>query len=565
VLPDDAQPSTAAAALEIEAASYNSATGLWNAQPLTDNSYLDRMPQIAAAGNNTALVVWVANEKNDAMARNPEAPNTIQYCFWNGSAWTQPAVAATGIGCMLKTMALAYDGTHAVYVYGIDADWDCWMTDKDEDLYALMYDGVHWSQPIRLTNDAVTDANPQVVYDHGEPLLVWYKDGSLVSCRNLDANDPQQVMQTSGLGSMDFRLAKSPNGQISLVWTEISAKTKGFDVFTATHDPFFGVWSNSYVLTSDQDTEKGLAATYVGSGELALAYNKDRIGDQGFSDVSRTDLCVLRHVLGSDLAVGPKDISLSVANPAPGSIVQITAVVHNLGDVAEANVPVAFYHGDPYEDGVQIGDFQTIAGPIPAGGTGTASVSWTVPQADSPQQVYVAAFVVEDPNRGVAERDWANNIGSISVMAPDLMVRSVFAEGSGDEARTITATIANVGVIPANNVNVVIRRDSLEGELLKSFTIPVIDANSVQVVSFDWDISAVAFEHPQVVLFVAADPDNTIVESQENNNTGGCLVQVGKTGGAANNSSVNHVSLYALMDRWLDPSWLPSEAIWHPE
>jgi hypothetical protein len=175
---------------------------------------------------------------------------------------------------------------------------------------------------------------------------------------------------------------------------------------------------------------------------------------------------------------------------------------------------------------VQIGDFQIITGPIPAGGTGTASVFWTVPQADRPQQIYVAAFVVEDPNRGVAERNWNNNIASISVMTPDLMVRSISVEETGQKARRITARISNVGVVPAQNVNVAIRMDSAEGQELARFNIPLIDANSVQEVFWDWDISAIEFEHPQVVIFVVADEDNTVTEANENNNTALCLVSM---------------------------------------
>jgi hypothetical protein len=531
-LPDDVDLGGMAAALDIAVASYDSATGRWSTTALTNNSHLDYMPQIAAATNNTALVTWLSNEKDDILGLDANTPNTIRYCFWNGSAWGEPGVAGTGIGSMLRSV-LAYDGTKAVYVYATDTDRDM-GTDEDRELYALVYDGSQWSKPLRLTNDNVPDVNPQVVFNRGEPLLVWYRDGSIVSCRGLDTSVPQEIVRITGMGTRNFRLAQGPTGRISLVWTDFSTASKGTDVFTATYDPLLGVWSDPYALTSDKDQENALAVTYVDSDELALTYDKDRIRTdvEGDQEVYQTDLCVLRHGFARDLAVAPEDISVSQPNPRPGDTVDITAIVHNLGDVAEANVPVAFYHGNPDEDGVQIGDFQIIPGPIPAGGTGKASVSWTIPEANSPQQIYVTAFVTEDSQKNVVERNWDNNIAFISVMAPDLTVESVPWEKTGYKVRRITSRIANAGVAPAQNVNVTIHMDSSEGPELKHFTIPIIDANSVQEVSWDWDITGVDFKDPEIVLYVVVDEDQRITELNEDNNTGMCLVHVSKRGDA---------------------------------
>ncbi len=550
-LPDSVDLAGMAAAMDIAVASYDSATGLWRTTALTNDSHLDYMPQIAAATNNTALVTWVSNEKDDIFGQDPNAPNTIRYCFWNGRTWSKPSVAGTGIGSLLRP-TLAYDGTKAVYVYAADADWDT-GTDEDKELYALVYEGTQWSKPLRLTNDKVPDVNPQVVFDQGEPLLVWYRDGSIVSCRGLDTSMPQHIVQITGVGARDFRLAKGPTGRVSLVWTSFSTASKGTDVFTATYDPAFGVWSSAYPLTSDSDVEKALAVTYVDSDELALAYNKDRIRShaKGVPEIYQTDLCVLRHGLGRDLAVAAEDISVSPANPKPGSKIQIAAVIHNLGDVAEANVPVAFYHGNPHEGGVRIGGFQTIAGPIPAGGTATVTVSWTIPKVNSPQQIYVTASVATNSQIGLEERNQTNNIAHISLMAPDLIVKSVSVEKIGYKARSITATIANAGVVAAQNVGATIRRDSLDGQALKSFTIPVIDANSSQEVSFDWDISAVDFNDPDAVLYVVADGGNSITESDEHNNTSLCLVHVSKRGDITDDGSVDFDDLMVLSEQWL--------------
>jgi hypothetical protein len=134
--------------MDIAVATYDSATGRWSTTALTNDSHLDYMPRIAAAANNTALVTWVSNERDDILGLDANAPTTIRCSLWNGSTWSQPGVAGTGIGSILNA-ALAYDGTKAVYIYAADTDRDM-GTDEDRELYALVYDGTRWSKPLQL-------------------------------------------------------------------------------------------------------------------------------------------------------------------------------------------------------------------------------------------------------------------------------------------------------------------------------------------------------------------------------------------------------------------------------
>jgi len=558
LLSDDEELDDMASALEIAVASYDSETGLWSTNPLTSDSHLDRTPQIVTAANNTAFVVWVYNEKDDILGVDPNATDTIRYCFWNGSTWSQPGTAATGIGSTLKT-ALAYNGTRAVYAYTIDTDGDP-LTDGDRELYALVYDGSGWSRPIRLTNDNVADVNPQVVFDgEGEVLLVWYREGSIVSCRNLNIGTLQQVFQPDGVGARNFRLVKGPAGHISLVWTSSSTKSEGIDIVSATYDPLLGVWSNVYQLTSDIDEEVALTAAYVDSDELALAYDKGRIRTdaEGDEETYRTDLCVLRHKLVSDLAVLTEDISVTPTNPRPGDTVNIKAVIHNIGSFAEADVHVGFYYGDPADTGYggRIGDVQVIKGPIVAGGTGEATVSWTIPDTNNLQQVYV---VVDPPSHS------DHDVASIQVLVPDLTVDSVQWEKTANNVRRITASIANQGVGSSHNVGATIRMDSPRGQELHGFTFPVINAGSSREVSWGWDISGIDFNDPEIVLCVVVDEDQKIQESDEQNNTGMCVLHVSKAADLTDDGSVDVEDLAMLSENWLKLNQ-GEESDWQPD
>jgi len=560
-LPNDTNLTEMAAAIDIKAAHYDSVSGTWSAQNLTSNNHLDRTPRIAAADNGTAVAVWIYNEKDDILGLDPNALSEIRYTFWNGSTWTEPNTIASGIGLILKT-ALAYDGNEAVYVYSLDTDCN-WATDTDQELYAMTYNGSSWSQPYRITDDNSLDANPQVIYDQNDIFLVWYRDANIVSCRNLDVNNVQQILSTVGSSAaMDFRLAKSPAGQMSLFWADTSAE--GVDIFTVTYDPALSIWSKSYQLTTDRYMERSLSATYAGAGELAIAYNKvEIIYHNGLAEViehnsipepNRVDLYVLRHTIRGDLAIDSGDISLSVPNPTPGSTVNINAVIHNAGDVAEVNVPVAFYNGDPNANGVLIGS-QTIPGPIPAGDTTAASVSWLVPEVNEPQQIYV----VIDPNLEIQDAHRNNNVASIQVMAADLTVAHIISERIGPKIRAITARIANTGSLPAENIAVTIHRDSATGPEIANLNINKLEPNSFYDVWHLWTIAAEDFNDIEIELYVTVDEPNSIRESNENNNTSFSLVKVGKIADVTDNGKIDFADLANLAQYWQsscsEPDW----------
>ncbi|HEV58125.1 MAG TPA: hypothetical protein ENN87_11650 [Phycisphaerales bacterium] len=539
--------------MEIVAAHYDRHAGTWTSHPLTSNAHLDRTPRLAAAGDGTAVAVWVYNEQDDILGLNSDALNTLCYSRWDGAAWTAPGTAATNVGLIVKT-ALACKQGQAAYLYTVDMDHD-WQTDTDREVYVLLYDGGGWSAPYRLTDDDLIDANPQVVYDGNDLLVVWYRDGNLVSVRNFDPDTYQEVLQTSGSStSMDFRLALSPSGQISLVWTE--ASPQGVDIFTATYDNRFSVWSKPYQLTADRAMERSISATYAGTDELALAYNKvDIINVGGVPEPNRVDLYVLRHSISTDLAVWPEGIVPGVPNPMPGSTVTIDATIYNLGDVAEANVPVAFYNGDPDDGGVLIDMVQILAGPIAAGDYRTATVSWVVPEANDPQRI----FVLVDPNGERQDRDWMNNIASISVMAPDLTVTGVISQRIGPKKRAISARVANIGTLPAQDFEVAFNRDSDAGVQLASFNIPKLDPGVFQDVWHVWNIAAEDLDGIEATVHVTVDRPNTVLEADEHNNSAVELVQVGKAADTTDNGIVDFWDWMGLANAWLDdctgPEW----------
>ena len=125
----------------------------------------------------------------------------------------------------------------------------------------------------------------------------------------------------------------------------------------------------------------------------------------------RTDLYVLKHHLGYDLAVSAEAVSFDPENPAPGSEATISALVENRGDLPVEGVTTRFYLGDPDDGGTLIGE-ATISEALIPGDAQPAQVSWPVPQEPATHLVTVVvdpALVVDDPDR-------SNNAAGVSVL-----------------------------------------------------------------------------------------------------------------------------------------------------
>src|SRR4051812_9040314 len=124
----------------------------------------------------------------------------------------------------------------------------------------------------------------------------------------------------------------------------------------------------------------------------------DNLGRGGEYTVKANETCVVPQ---PDLTVGGTDITVSGLRGKGDSQV-IVAVVHNIGTANATGVPVRFT-----VDGAQVGVLQTI-GSIAAGGTGRASVIWSIKGLKNSHTI----AVTPDPANAIAESNESNNTGS---------------------------------------------------------------------------------------------------------------------------------------------------------
>jgi hypothetical protein len=328
---------------------------------------------------------------------------------------------------------------------------------------------------------------------------------------------------------LNFELLPDANGNLALVWQEIF--TEGVNASYAVYDLSNHVWGADSTLMRDAEMEESFAPAFAGDGTLYMAYNKVTMESITVTvDISSTlsisvtnipnplysDLYLLSHSIGRDLAVSGSDISLSSANPAPRESVVISATVHNLGDLAITGGQLAFYDGDPDAGGTQIGAVQALPAPFRAATTAAVSVSWDIPAGASAHSVYVVA----DPAGSVAESNESNNKASLSVIRPDLQAAWTHSSHSTG-ALTLTAVISNSGHLAVSAPFSVVFRatDPFTGALLGTSGVSsTLDAGQAVTLTLVLSNPA-ALADAGNRYWAIADEAGGIPETSESNNT----------------------------------------------
>ena len=518
--------------LEIVASFYNRNTGTWiPLVQLTDNDQVDHDPLPVVFGTNQG-VLWIQNQ-GGVVPGTADSGDSLMYAGWTGGGWSTPTALWSGSKGILDFTFVSDDQGEGHVVLAVDEDGDP-DTTEDRELYLISTQSGVWGSDQRLTDNSVEDALPVLVSPDGDPMLVWSSDTTLMYTY-LDTWDPQAVYAQETLADEAPTLdGVTMSGGAAIGYSVQSAD--GMDLVAAFYDSQLDQWSLPRQLTHDEDGERSLSMGYDGS-ELVMAYLKTQTLREDIEveldgqmqtienvpQPGRTDLYVLRHNLGYDLAVSPDSVVIEPANPAPGTTVDIHAEIQNLGDLPVQNLQVSAYDGDPELGGTQIG--QTVITDLIAGGSQEVTISWDVSADLDAHRI----FVVADPALGFDDRDRSNNSSAAWTVLPDLEVQTCRSENISETEAALTATIQNDGVIPSGLFNVCWRLGSEDGEVLGCNEVQTIGAGSTRETTLVWDQSAHEFQDKSATVYVIVDSENGVYESDESNNSHFQVVPVSDT------------------------------------
>ncbi|MDK9719370.1 MAG: hypothetical protein OEL57_15925, partial [Trichlorobacter sp.] len=513
-LPDTAQLEDMAPLMEIAAAVYNPTTKTWGtAVRLTDNGNLDRTPKLAGKDASNLLLTWISNSQND-LSGSATKPNSLYAATYSGTVWSAPQLLAS-IPNTIKRYSAVYDGTVANIVLSLDTDGDT-GTLEDLELYRLTNSGGSWGNLTRLTTDAIIDDNPQLALDSSNNVVMtWVRGNELSSVVNFDF-DKRTVIRTEESYSStlaDYKQAQATDGKVAVIFADNSEESTS-DLFGLFYDPVFKVWGEPKQLTFDAETEQWPSLAFLGADTIISVYNRKLLinPDGTLTSGALTDLYMLKHTMGDDLALEAGSLVSDPRNPAPDTVVTLSAVAQNLGDKVTENVPVSFYNGDPASGGTLIST-ATIAGPFKPGEVQTVSVAWTIPAGTAPYTVYA----VVDPSSTIDTLNRANNIISSPLAQPDLTIQKIIWEKLAATTYSMIVTVANIGGTASTVSTISLHNGSSTGPVITNLSVPALERFASVDLAYEWDASATVQSYYTVVGIV--DEANTIAESDELNNS----------------------------------------------
>lgn len=560
---------------EISVAVYDPNANSWGSQQFrSQNTHLDRGPQIATASDNTAMLVWVA-ETGDA--NNPSY--TLHYSRYASGSWSgtasNPQTIAAGLGSVID-IALAYKGDEAVVVYNADTDDDP-NTADDEELFCSVYSGSTWTfPPIALTtdptNNELRDAEPQVVYAAaGTPVLIWHRCGDFYAA-DINTAGPTLTnkrrivdLAVAPPAGGEFRLAPGPGGKLALVWQSVGAGWHGVgqdpndytnhgqlgdpvsvnvDIWYALYDPSYAgasVWSEPLQLTADGFMERSMAPIYItdpndpNGAILTMAYEKVTvtyaepftylIEDPDFPGEPNAPRAILMENVcvpqsgDADLHLLEHQIGGDLAILA--AEIQVSPANPCAGSQAEIRA-VLRNLGDLSASNVDVSFYQvdpnnteTEINTVTVGRTlvGGACARLSVPWIVPPASA-ASQVRVRIGTALPGDQVPSNDEATVDVFAPDLAIANITIHQIGSD-RIIRARVANVGAESAAAINVVIRDPNdviLPGA---EFSIALLLPGAYKDVSYRWE-NAPTGRH---LISVVVDPNDTIPEPIEGNNT----------------------------------------------
>lgn len=520
-LPPDATWNTATAnQIEIATATFDPATGQWSPVALlTNNSAMDFAPQITAGADGRLLAIW---RRNSAGLLNGNATNRDQIiaAFYH-AGWNAPATAIADIPGLADYAAGMGNGTAAIaFTAPVTATG---ATSPTLQLFTATWNGSAWSAAVQHTNDTLNHRAPQVVYNAAnQPIVIWLAGGQLRS-RNLNTGAEATLVLPAGIGSIDrIRALRDSAGNIAVTLT---AQAERRDIYLSVYDDAYAIWGRPRQLTDDSASENYLAPAFDYAGRLRIGFAATQMGSEVRDTTPpgatqpltytvpvelQTDLLALTHQIERNLTLAPSSLSVSESHPAPGQVVQLSAVVSNTGDLALNNVTVAFYDGDPGNGGIALGS-QTLVGPLSAGMTATLTISYTVP-AEGGVRTIVA---VADPQAAIAESNENDNRASLTAFGPDLQLVSVGVEYWPGNQAGLIAVVRNGGAANSPATDIRYTRETPEGPLLVSDAVPALSAGETVTITTVLDMNGLT---PGQHLIVGTVNQQTFVEVWRENN-----------------------------------------------
>ncbi|MDY6906201.1 MAG: CARDB domain-containing protein [Thermodesulfobacteriota bacterium] len=258
-------------------------------------------------------------------------------------------------------------------------------------------------------------------------------------------------------------------------------------------------------------------ADTTGDLSLSVTIDPDDIFPNELSEANNTGTAALtiNPLTQPNLAVDHLNISIAPNPPFEGGDAAITTLVENNGFADIADVFVTVYNGIPGQGGSVIDNASIDS--LASGESRSVELTWQNIPVSGEQIIYVEADA-SDPVTEIKDTDNSAFVSVDILSLPDLEISSgnivvdpsISKEG---DMITITATVINSGGQSVVDVPVDLIENST---VIDGIAIAEVPGMSSAAASFTYDTTGRMGAHE---VTIQIDPDNTVIEQDEANNT----------------------------------------------
>ena len=412
-----------------------------------DCANIDMNPDLYTDGINT-YIVWVNNAANDWFGDNYK--NSIIYSSYQGGVWVPPTIAYSDLYAVGEIVVDYNEELKIAYTLDMDGDLSTL-----EDIKIV-------ENGNRISESDKMELNPFYL-NHD---LYWYCDGTILEKRNFQT--------TGNIYSEDFQLVNI-QGNLAAVYVQ------GNGLYSSLVISYLNMetnkWSEPVALTDGDEWIGSYSASVVGESVEILYTSIEVIGDMDDEEVYG-DATLKMVSTGTSCDLQLLDVYYQDDEFGNWSEMQLMLELKNNGrkKIDKTQVLIKNSGGSTLTSTIL---YDTI---VP-GETINAYVSLTTYFLSYSEDITVSVVPVDmlDANMG-------NNEIDIHMEYEDVCVEDITYGKSEIGETYITADIVNRGCSVQNNISVSLIKDTLDGEVVDTQNIEVINSLEVQPVSFQVDI-----------------------------------------------------------------------------
>lgn len=490
---------------------------------LTDDDKFDHSPALAADGQN-ALLVWTKSEglgvafgTDMEEYHSPANSDRLFFSTWNGSTWSTPAQIDGSLPTVLNSSLTVHDGK-GLLLYTLDMDSDL-STLEDREIFARIYDGNLWGEPVRLTDNQVNDLSPKAVFVNGNWFIIWCQDGNLMYKMGLDGETKSDEFLQNVQDDYELTAGQGEKPQIAIVYKQ-PGENNAQGLSASFYDIDSGLWSGGIPLAQAEGYIKSFSPVFTQEGKLSVAYSSaeiiteviDGVEQQTISD--KVDLHSLTYTPVHDLALSDGDgLSLSTEFPLADTVTTVYATVSNEGDFTE-NATIELYDGNPANGGVKIAE-AVGEQPIPARSSAEMKIEWLVgPEEKGKYELYA----IVRSGEGTQDINMLNNAIGRDILTADLAITDLKCENIAGDDYLVTTTVANMGGKTLQGINILMEQ-AKDPKVLKTESIDRLEPG--QKVTLDFFFSSqdlIKDDDGEINMTLGILPPDDVQESNTENN-----------------------------------------------